>query len=98
MNFQEHLSEFLELQTSVPSISHRGWGVTQNAPSPQDDVTPDATRKRSAGTERAHSASSEELCLFEMYEQHQVCLWGEKSFMRVGKVGEEARLETWLSG
>ena len=44
------------------------------------------------------SASSEELCLFEMYEQHQVCLWGEKSFMRVGKVGEEARLETWLSG
>lgn len=60
MNFQEHLSEFLELQTSVPSISHRGWGVTQNAPSPQDDVTPDATRKRSAGTEHAHSASSEE--------------------------------------
>lgn len=24
--FQEHLSEFLELQTSVPSISHQGWG------------------------------------------------------------------------
>lgn len=60
MNFQEHLSEFLELQTSVPSISHQGWGVTQNAPSPQDDVTPNATRKRSAGTESAHSASSED--------------------------------------
>lgn len=30
------------------------------------------------------SASSEELCRFEVYEQHQVCLWGEKGFMHVG--------------
>ena len=59
-NYQEQLSEFLELQASGPSISHRGWGMPQNPPSPKDDVTPVATRKRSAGTQHAHSASPEE--------------------------------------